>query len=350
MLERFARAGSGAAVRQLSALAPGRAREIILADLAAERPRIPPAAAAILPDETLPSLDSAFVAQLRGSATAGQSRGTFQRIARFATPAILRDVQAAYRVNPAAASCALTVPVLAYVFKSDAAAGKTMFDRVQRRTPAAGTRCDEGWRQDLLGGVAGAAWSPGLEGFALELVASGEPAAIASAARTLSRYGSASTEAALWGALRRWRERTESKVRSETEESLMRGLIDGVAWRFTREDVGRLQTGCRFTDCATHVADLARSYSFLTPDAEPTIDARIGDDVHELEFTLDVYGLTLRQLDARLALFQPGTAFHWNRDSGESFSGWYVDLARPFREAEALVRRHGMTLHRSAGW
>jgi hypothetical protein len=61
-------------------------------------------------------------------------------------------------------------------------------------------------------------------------------------------------------------------------------------------------------------------------------------------YSLDLYGLTLRQLDRRIARFPPGTSFHWDAD--ELYSAWDADVEGAFRRVQALVARHGMTLHR----
>jgi hypothetical protein len=354
LLDEMARGGSEAAVRVLTRIAPERAREHILTDLAMAHPRLSLMLSDTFPDATLPPLDGAFVAQLGAASDAAQFRDALERIARFASPAILSPVRDAYRARAASSPCDVAPPALSYFFRSDAGAGKAMWADVQRGGARLRAGCEQ-WPADLLGHVARFGWSPELEEFVAGFLTHDDPADVMAASATLSEHGSERAKPLIWQTLERWRERwTPSRaaalqasltIESALEQSMISDLGEAAAWRLSPEEVTRLRSGCRLRGCEAAFRGLSGVDSRLK---EPVMRAGYDPGARATGYWLGPRGLTLEQLERRVALYPPGTSFHWTGDYREPIEAWYGDAEAPFRAAQEIVGRHGMTLHRHA--
>jgi hypothetical protein len=94
---------------------------LILHDLARPRPRIPIEGLGILPDQFLARLNRLFLAQLGTADDDEAFAAAMDRIERYGTAVIARDVEVMYSQRLQPPTCAVAVPALAYFFRADPA-------------------------------------------------------------------------------------------------------------------------------------------------------------------------------------------------------------------------------------
>jgi hypothetical protein len=242
MLERFARTGgpdgpSDPAVQILNEIAPSVARRIVRADLARPAdPRLGFETTRVLPDRTLPALDAVFLRQLRRAPNVVEFAAAMDRVERFASASIAKEVERAYVRQPQGRLWEIAVPAAAFFFRTDPAFARQELGRVWTSMQADDHRREKIAESGLFGSIAATRTSRALEDAALVALAGRDAVLAADAAGMLGTYGTARAESALWAA---WdsvhRRSTYPALQSNQDEKLERRLrlaleLAGGAW------------------------------------------------------------------------------------------------------------------------
>jgi hypothetical protein len=352
MLERLAVGGSHAALLALHDAAPARAHRIIFRDLAATAPRLPIAVAKELADETLPSLNTAFLRQLEAAREQAEFAGAMDRIERFGTRTIAARVREAYRARHDRGDCSIAIPALAFFLRTDPAFAIAEFDVVRRALPAEGENCRTEWRADLLFFIAKRRSQPALEMLASGLFAGEDAEAAVSAAEMLATHGSPGAKALISRALASWQSRwSADDVRaleqadpatweSVLEERLVGVLTRGKGWTLESGEMARLTAACRTSGCR-----IALDQPEETRTREPTISRGIDLDLSGRSGMYVIRGLfvTLRDLPGQLRFLPRGTTFQW-REAIPRDPVWDLEQDADYLRVERIVRRAGMSL------
>lgn len=356
MLERLAVGGSHAALLALHDAAPARARRIILRDLAAPEPRLPIAVSGVLADETLPSLNTAFLRRLEAADERPGFAAAMDRIERYGTVGIAARVREAYRARHDSRDCSIAIPALAFFLRTDPGFAAAEFDEVRRASPAAGEHCRTEWRADLLSSIATRRYVPALETLAGALLEGQDAEAAVSGAEVLAAHGSPAAKALIWRALASWQVRwSVQQVRaleeadpatweSVLEERLVRALLRAKHWALEPGEAARLAAACRTTGCRLAVEP---THDVAADGREPIISRGFDLDLSGRSGLYDIRGISagLRELPAQLRFFPRGTTFRWL----EAIPGdpvWDLEQDADYRRVERIVRRAGMSLER----
>jgi hypothetical protein len=188
------------ALHRFAELAPADARTIILGDARRAHPRFLPRALGILPGTQLPELDGVLASNLDDPVGSDTER-VAALIERYASPAILPEVEAFYQSVPVGRwACAIEDSLLAYMLKVDAD-GST--DRVSEALAARGST---GCYRYLLFDLAQQQPTAELQALAVAALDDPDPEVAISAANTLALVGDASAKEALFERFQRWHE------------------------------------------------------------------------------------------------------------------------------------------------
>jgi hypothetical protein len=246
---------AASAVERLYQLDPVQGRAVILDEMRRPEPRLPFATLAILPDKTLPDMDSILTQRL------AQNRPDTELIARYATSAILQPVKA-YYAKRAAAGPFCDAPLVAYFLRSDPAWG----DRVLRELLAShqGARVD-GCRMGILGRTAAYYISPEWEKAAVETLQDGVVDVRADAVKSLGEHGSPASEAPVWEAFRYWHEwwkdrRGELSYERRLEQTFLEAIAHAKNWNITPADLEKARSLCISQDCASRADEYLRQW------------------------------------------------------------------------------------------
>jgi hypothetical protein len=294
------------ALRRIVELDPKRGRELILAELhRTEGSGIGDKTLMMLPDESLPELNDVFAARVaRGGPL------PVQLITRYATGAIVRQVEAGYLAFNAELDrqklphC--DFPLVFYFLKFDPAFGEK-----ELRKAFAGGRCyDIASAFESLGPYA---MSPALEKLAIEHLMSPVVPIKRGAAEVLGRYGSTAAEKPLWEAMeyfRSWWKGREADLRKPAGQEnlrLERVLRDALgragAWVLGAPELWRLLALCSSGECRTEVEQWIRDAH--SPEPVEIVSFFDEERIHIAQYTLTGD----RDLRAKLAQFPAGTAF-----------------------------------------
>jgi hypothetical protein len=335
----------------LNEIAPSAARRIILADLARPTPRFGIATTRVLPDPTLPALDSVFLAQLTAARDLRASSRAMDRIARYASAAVAPRVQREYLRQARRRTCEIAVPALAYLFSTDAAFAKQEMQTIWTRLGTSGSKCRYDGETGFLSSIAAAGMSSGLEDAAIVALAGPDWALAADAAKMLAADGSARAESPLWAALDAWHTRWTGQ-RAKLLEELSTGaswdaalggrlqdvLQRAVAWRLDDGDYVRLMARCPTLGCQEDIERRKQDMPSPSVNYSPM-------DGERRPYSVDWIAVPVDRLEAKLRQYPAGTTFHWFGQSHGVTSEWFQDFDAPFRRVERLLPT-GMHLSR----
>ena len=250
--ERFDPPIRSVALRRLYRLSPDEGRKIILAEIAKpDGSDIPFSTLAMLPDASLPEMDQALA-------------GKFDAllILRYATGSVVKKIQQRVEERNAALRrqklpfC--TGPIAFYFLKHDPPYGERLL-REQFEAEASPPGCyDIGQQVSQLGRWA---YSPALEGVAIQSLTSPKVPVKRGAAEILGRFGSDAAHKPLWQAMeyfRSWWKGRESELKlsaenMQLEHTLRIALARADGWTLQAPELLKLSDLCSSDWCRTEV-------------------------------------------------------------------------------------------------
>jgi hypothetical protein len=188
------------ALRRWYELDPSDARPAFIKEISRPRPRFDARVLGVLPDKTLPEVDSVLAEHFIATDEPEASAHLASLIARYATEAILPDVLGKLDGRIGTWECARQEPLLAYVLRVSPAQARS---RIERSIAARG-RSFSGCNHDLLLAVAEIQYDPVLEEIGIRSLDDPDPRVAMSAAAMLGKFGSPEAEPALWQRYARW--------------------------------------------------------------------------------------------------------------------------------------------------
>ena len=324
----------GTVLRRIYDLAPAEGRELIIKEASRSSPRTDYKTLGILPEESLPELDGVLAANLEKSVPYEQPtlgggdeqyrsvEAISQLIERYASPAILPRVKAAYRRVPANSwGCLPQAALLAYMSRAEPAAGIELIREALAAREEGQSLC----YTKVLGEVAGLHMSPELEEVAVDALSDPDPAVVNSAAGVLGAYGSAASEEKLWLRLKAWHDTWQSRaaemagkrpelpeegadplaVEALIESALVRALTTGQAWL---ADAGRLEsvrTLCLTKESCDEVEKLLKAGP---PTVSITFDGATGKPLY-LNVSPQYHFSSVEAFKRKLLQYPTGTSF-----------------------------------------
>jgi hypothetical protein len=190
------------ALKRIYELAPDEGRQLIIAEMRRLKPRIGHRvtgfqALAVLPDETLPELDSVFVDNLERSEN-GEVHSAL--IERYGSPNIFSRVSALLDERVGNMACYEQSRLLAYCLRVDASGSTGLIRRAVTARGKDNTRC----YPNIFREVGGLHTSPELEKLAIEFLDDADAEVVIDAATMLGQNGSVDAEEALWRRFEKW--------------------------------------------------------------------------------------------------------------------------------------------------
>jgi len=190
---------SGSALRDWYEVDPEGARPAVIAEISRTRPRYSARVLGMLPDKTLPEVDSALAEHL-ASADGEVLENIASLIARYATDAILPEML--NRLDPVIGKwdCTVQDSLLAYVLRVNPALARP---RIEQAIAARGSgyfACNRG----LFQGISEIHFDPLLEEIGIRSLDDPDPEVAMTAATMLGRFGSTAAESALLTRYQRW--------------------------------------------------------------------------------------------------------------------------------------------------
>jgi hypothetical protein len=184
-------------------LDPAGARPAIINEITRPSPRYGAHVLGLLPDKTLPEVDSILAEHFTASEGVPQSAYTASLIARYATDAILPAVLA--KLDPLLGrwACGVQDPILAYTLRVRPSLARP---RIERALAARGNGFAGCYRQ-LLSSVSELYYDPILEDLAVDGLDDPDPRVTWSSATLLSRFGSPRAESVLLRHYMSWSEK-----------------------------------------------------------------------------------------------------------------------------------------------
>ncbi|HKF59389.1 MAG TPA: hypothetical protein VKJ45_28375 [Blastocatellia bacterium] len=338
---------SASALRHWYELDPAGARPAIIAEITRPRPRYDARVLGILPDETLPEVDSALAEHLAASHDLDGSSNLASLISRYATDATLPQIIEQVDPKIGTWACAIQDPLLAYVLRVNPALARP---RIMRAIAARGPEFT-GCNHELFHRISEIRYDPVLEEIGIQSLDDPDPEVPMTAATMLGSFGSPAVESALLQRYSRWctewigRESelnitlADSARDRQNElglgENLMRALAVGKSWL---SDKARLQHLSELTK-VRRIQEQLDGYLkiwqgqpftiFVSYDsAAATLDSRVAQyEFHSLE-----------ALKEKLAQFPAGTKFVLQAPFVEStVSDQTVNELRSFLSSHGMV-------------
>ncbi len=296
----------GSVLKRIYELQPESGRALILEELRkSDGSRVENQILMMLPDENLPELNAAFAAQLaRGGPLPAQM------ISRYATGAIVKQVEAAYQAfnreldRQKLPRCPF--PLVFYFLKFDPEFG----ERELRKAFATGSCYVMETAFQSLGPTA---MSPALERLAIQHLTSGIVAVKRGAAAVLGRAGSPKSQQPLWETMeyfRSWWKEREGDLRTPggfegilLERALRTALAKASGWMLGEAELRRLLGLCSSAECRAGVEEWLR-------DAKAPVRIDNYSYADEVQFNVAQYSVAgERGLRLKLAQFPAGTTF-----------------------------------------
>ncbi|MCI0485545.1 MAG: hypothetical protein L0229_02990 [Blastocatellia bacterium] len=197
-------------------LSPDEGRQLILDEIRSRRPRAGISALGLLPEKTLPELDSVLAENLEQS---DEKEIHSRLLQRYASEAAFPRIKAFYDDKAGRLACAIQSPLLAYFLRVAPDQGAEMVRE------ALASRKDTGCYRSLVDNVARLYMCPELERIAIEALSDTDIGVVAEAANMLGRYGSKAAEAPLWRRFEQWHE--EWKGREAELRNQLPGITSG---------------------------------------------------------------------------------------------------------------------------
>lgn len=338
-----------AALRRIYELAPDEGRRLILAEIRHPHEEVGIDVLGLLPDETLPEVESLISEKLAHLKNLGRDSYSVAElydsylfsdlIARYASAAVLPEVRAAFADQIGHLPCRTQTPLLAYFLRVAPAYGAEMVERaLNTRTD---TKCYESELSNLS--AAGAV----LEKIASAHLADADTVVAAQAAATLGQNGTADTESLLWTRLEQWHEQWAGRAKdlralaekdqmtaqTQLETALVHALGTGWGWLADTEKLNRLQQLCVTQQCRQEIENLRHQQN-----TDIGISFNSDDEIADASIA-QYHTTSLARLKDKLAQFPAGTTFTMH-----IFNADAQTETRLFAELKAHLEAHGAKL------
>ncbi len=188
------------ALRRWYEMDPSDARPAFIKEITRPRPRFDAGVLGVLPEKTLPEVDSALAEHLAATDEPEASSHLASLIARYATDAILPEVLGKLDGLIGKGPCASQGPILAYVLRVSPAQARP---RIEQAIAARG-QCFSAYNHGLFQTISEIQYDPVLEEIGIRSLDDPDPRMAASAAVMLGKFGSTAAEPALWQRYARW--------------------------------------------------------------------------------------------------------------------------------------------------
>lgn len=315
---------SAAALKHWYEMAPDEARPAIIEEMLRPKPRFGASVLGILPDKTLPEVESTLVEHLTEKASFDTSRMTASLIERYATPAI--EARVTNYLDPVLGKVACDVqnPLLAYLLRVDPELARPRIDSALAARGEGFSACNHGLLLDL----ASMQNHSMLQEMAIKSLDDPDPEVVETAAAYLGRYGSASAEDILWARFTSWSAQWQGHERelqyfpdqsietlnqAEVGTNLLQALGEGHGWLADEAKIRRL------IDLSVGEQERQEANGLLNQwrTGKHTI-IYVPSEHQEGNFHIAQYQETsVALLREKLLQFPPGTSFDWSGSPDE---------------------------------
>jgi len=257
----------GIVLQRIYDLAPGEGRRLILEEIHKIDPSVDSEALLVLPDQSLPELDSELAERLSNSEIIEHLEsveGTTRLIQRYASERILLKVRAYYSERKGRLACSIQSALLAYFLHVDSELGiETIREATKMRGPE-----QTGCYRSVLEQVVRLEEHPALEEIAVDLLWDDDVEVASSAVAWLGRYGTQEGERALWHRFEAWsaqwrgkasdlrdeRERVDlAEWPGRMEQALVNAMISSQRWETDAVRVRQIESLCVTRPCLEQV-------------------------------------------------------------------------------------------------
>ena len=301
------------ALLRLYQLAPDEGRARILKDIATPSRGVTLKTLGSLPARELRDLDDRLASNVESADDFEEFAIRAELLQRYASAAVAPRVLASVRDKLGTLACQPKAALLAYFLRVDPTLGAELLNA------ALAVRQRTGCYTSVLLDVARLYMSPVLESSAIAHLDDPSLTVAANAAEMLGAYGSAAARAPLLAAFERWHaawagradevrpRHTEPPSQAEqsmVEYRLFETLAKGRGWVAGTRDVEALRDLCVTDNCLNS----AKSMLAQTDNGRIDVSVRDGDEafVSIAQYQLE----SISQLEAKLALYPAGSAFH----------------------------------------
>ena len=339
------------ALKRIYELAPEEGRQLIIAEMRRPKPRVGyqsmgVRALAILPDETLPEMDSVFVDNLEKSENAEIHSALIER---YGSPNIFSRVRALLNDRVGNMACYEQSRLLAYALRIDPSGSVELIRRAVTARGKENSRC----YPNVFRAVGELHISPELEKLAIEFLDDADPEVVIDAVAMLGSHGSADAEEALWRRFEKWHREWNGReqelkvdfhddspiqLQRGLEQALRTALSHSPAWLADLKKLERLKSLCVTQSEREWVDKLVQWYG-----GEISICFFPAEDewgsAQEAHYTLRSFSA----LKQKLAQFPKGRVFKW-----AAFKESQLDEEKEklFRELESFLGERGARLVR----
>ncbi len=335
------------ALRRLNELSPDEGRRLILAEIRRPKLRVNVDVLRLLPDETLPELNTVLLANFEEARRNGNwySDGISELMERYATDEILPRVRAIYESQSAGMwNCRTQAALLAYFFRvAPATAGEYL-----NKALTAKDRGYAGCFHRVLKDVAELHMSPEVEEVATAALDNADSAVVSQAASVLADYGSADAEKALWRRLEKWNEEatqtrsaevTEQKLTADQEKiekELRQALTSAQAWLSDPEKLKRVRDLCLTEESRAEVDRMITGW-----DPQIYVAFNSYDDETLRLGVANYQPKSLNALKKKLLQFPKGTVFKFKTTVSRGDESKADEV---FQQLKTYLEGHGMKL------
>ena len=291
-----------AALRRIYELAPQEGRKLILDEIRHPTKNLRFSTLAMLPDRTLPELDTFFIAELN----AGRANDLL--VLRYASGSIVAGAEKAYQGRHLT-NCA--TPLVYYFLRYDPKFGETELRRSLSLASSYPACYDMGFQFQQLGEYA---MSPALERLAIEYLKDPAVPIKKGAAEVLGKYGSSAALEPLWQAMEYfhawWKDRDLLKAEpsggpnQQLDRSLRMALALGSNWVLDAQGLDRLAGLCSGEWCRSEVMSWRST-------AKSPVEISVQQTGEGFAFNIaQYYQVSAIQLQHKLKQYPAGTLFH----------------------------------------
>ncbi len=339
---------SASALKHWYELDPAGARPAIITEITRPRPRYGAKVLGLLPDKTLPEVDTALAEHLAASQDLDGSSNLASLIARYSSDAILSQVTD--KLDPLIGkwACAIQNPLLAYLLRVNPAAARPRIEQAIALRGAKFSACNT----ELFQNISEIHYDPLLEEIGIRSLDDPDPEVAMTAATMLGKFGSANAESVLWQRYTRWTARWEGHE-SELDlmsadsmsgkgedrqyqvglgQNLMQALATGKSWLTDKAKLQRLSQMTKVKRLQQQLNNYLKDWEHeaLTLSFDYSSQNRFHARVAQYDFQ------SMDDLKAKLAQFPAGTKFFFSFTAGEA-----SDQTRS--ELLAFLNSHGMS-------
>jgi hypothetical protein len=325
-------------------MGPGQARSAIIAEIVRPKPRYGQEILGILEDKTLPEVEQQLAEHLL--ANAGSQEQIASLIFRYGSARIEPQVVSYLDPLLGKMACAIQEPLLAYMLRVDRSASASLLQRAMEARGPGFSACNH----SLLVEVASLHDDPMLQDIAMTALNDRDPQVAENAATYLGKFGTSSTEAALWKRLTSWNGQWKGReaelryipgesMQGTYEAGLGTNLIDAIAtgqeWLTTETDLERLLNLSVTADQRQRVKQMLDAWRHQ-PRTIEFIPVGGG------QFHIAQYQATsLQAAIEKLMQFPRGSHFVWASNSTDESEN------SAFTELEKAVETNGITVTRT---